>query len=271
MCTKPTDPHGPLMFRGECGAFLQWFWLNFIVDVFFMIDICLNFRTGFMSEGHFVSDDKLVALAYLKGSFVMDCLGTFPLNVVMMMVNPDNPYGDSQLAEILAMNAAAANPGAEGGLDPGRANRMLRLLRMAKLAKLARMRKLAKYAQAFEEYLNPGVMAVFKLVFISLMCCHMFGCLWWMISDLEITEEESGSEDLAFASPWYSGENSWHPPHWLKWEASLTMKYLHAFFWGAGVCAAPPWSPPWTPPWTPPGTRRGRSRPRWRPATSGGS
>ena len=50
-----------------------------------------------------------------------------------------------------------------GGMDPGRANRMLRLMRMAKLAKLARMRKLAKTMEAFEEFLNPGVLAVMKV------------------------------------------------------------------------------------------------------------
>ena len=56
-----------------------------------------------------------------------------------------------------------------------------------------------------------------------------------MISDLEIAEAEAGSNDPFFTSPWYSGENTWHPPYWLKNEASLTMKYIHSFFWGAGM------------------------------------
>ena len=79
MCVNPRDPFGPQILRADCPAFLQWFWLNFLVDVWFMLDIALNFRTGYMAEGHFVSDDWLVAKAYLKGSFVVDCLGTFPL------------------------------------------------------------------------------------------------------------------------------------------------------------------------------------------------
>ena len=226
LCVDPADPFGPPLLRGDCGPYLQWFWLNFVVDVWFMCDIALNFRTGYVSEGHFVSDDWLVAKDYLKGSFVMDVLGTFPLNIVTMILDPANPYGDPQLAALQAQQAAAG-----GGVDPGRANRLLRLMRMAKLAKLARMRKLAKYAAAFEEYLNPGVVAVIKLVFIALFCCHLFGCLWWMVSDLEISEEESGS--ISFE--WYAGENNWHPPHWLRNEPSLMLKYMHAFFWGAGM------------------------------------
>ena len=73
-----------------------------------------------------------VAKRYLKGSFVFDVLGTFPFNIVVMAVNPENPYGDTLT----------------GGIEPGRANRMLRLMRMAKLFKLARMRKLGGLAGA---------------------------------------------------------------------------------------------------------------------------
>ena len=102
----------------------------------------LSFPTGYVAEGHFVSDDYLVAKAYVKGSFIMDVLGTFPLNIVMMIADPSNPYGDAQISAMQAASAAAE--GGNTGMDPGRANRMLRLMRMAKLAKLARMRKLAK-------------------------------------------------------------------------------------------------------------------------------
>ena len=38
-------------------------------------------------------------------------------------------------------------------------------------------------------------------------------------------EEESGQTDSFIASPWYAGDNAWHPPHWLKYDSSLMMKY----------------------------------------------
>ena len=45
----------------------------------------------------------------------------------------------------------------------------------------------------------------------------------WLISDLENTEDTT--------SPWYAGENTWHPPEWLRipngsiwWD--VTCKYL---------------------------------------------
>lgn len=44
MCHDPDNPFGPPLFRDNCDDFLLWFWLNFIVDLWFMCDIYLNFR-----------------------------------------------------------------------------------------------------------------------------------------------------------------------------------------------------------------------------------
>ena len=75
MCRDPTDPFGAQIPRGECGSFLLWFWLNVVVDLWFITDIVLSFRTGYVHEGYFVNDSWLVAKAYLRGSFFFDVLG----------------------------------------------------------------------------------------------------------------------------------------------------------------------------------------------------
>ena len=59
--------------------------------MWFISDIVINMRTGFVKEGHFVNDDWLAAKNYLQGSFIMDCLGSFPLNILLMILTPDNP------------------------------------------------------------------------------------------------------------------------------------------------------------------------------------
>jgi hypothetical protein len=89
--------------------------------------------------------------------------------------------------------------------------------------------------ETMEMWLDPAVVAVFKLVFIAFFSCHLFGCLWWMVSDLEINEEMTGADSEWLATPWYAGHNNWHPPRWLTIEGSLGMKYGHSFFWGAGM------------------------------------
>ena len=47
-----------------------------------------------MREGHFVKDAWSAAWGYLKGGFFFDFLGSFPLNIVIMIIQPDNMYGD---------------------------------------------------------------------------------------------------------------------------------------------------------------------------------
>ena len=108
--------------RAQCASFQVWFWCNFVIDMWFISDIIVNFRTGYVVEGYFEDNDRKAAWHYLRGSFFMDCLGSFPLNLLLMAITPDNPYGD-------------VVEGEEGGADVGRINRMLRLIRMAKLAK----------------------------------------------------------------------------------------------------------------------------------------
>ena len=42
----------------------------------------------FIREGHFVDDDWLAARAYLRSSFTIDTLGTFPINLILMPPRP---------------------------------------------------------------------------------------------------------------------------------------------------------------------------------------
>ena len=204
--------------RADCVGFQLWFWFNMVIDMWFIADIVVNCRTGYVVEGHLVDDDWKTLKHYLKSSFTMDAMGSFPLNLVLIAVNPDNPYG-----EVLDEDS-------EAGTDVGRMNRMLRMMRMTKLTKLTRMFKLARYIEGAEAIINPGLLGVIKLVMISLLCCHWFGCMWWLICDLEINEP-----DLLGPAREHSVENNWHPPSWLKESNDLATKYLFAFFWGAGV------------------------------------
>ena len=62
------------------------------------------------------------------------------------------------------------------------------MLRLAKLTKLFRMIKLDWYLEYVEVVMkfNPGLLRVFKLCIWSILLCHWFGCIWWLVSDLEI-------------------------------------------------------------------------------------
>lgn len=88
-----------------------------------------------MQEGHFVDDAKLAAWYYgFSLAFVMDFVGSFPLNLLLLVVESSLETANDE------SNSA------------GRINRVLRLIRMTKLFKLTRMIKLVKYMSNFEEY-----------------------------------------------------------------------------------------------------------------------
>ena len=123
--------------RAECASFQVWFWCNLLIDVWFLADIVVNARTGYILEGHFVSDDWLALKQYLKSSFTIDVLGSFPVNFILMLYSP-SIYGDDMHVRDVNGN----DPDAQG-TGFSRTNRLLRLVRIAKLFKLVRMFKLA--------------------------------------------------------------------------------------------------------------------------------
>ena len=55
--------------------------LNAIIDFLFLLDIIVVFRTSIIGDnGQPVTDQKTIAIKYLKGSFTIDLLSTIPLD-----------------------------------------------------------------------------------------------------------------------------------------------------------------------------------------------
>ena len=64
--------------------------LDYIVDVMFIIDIFINFRTTFVNANDFVvSDPCSVAINYMKGWFIVDLLAAIPFELLIMIGNTD--------------------------------------------------------------------------------------------------------------------------------------------------------------------------------------
>ena len=125
------------------------FWVDVTVDLYFIIDICVNFRTAYFdrcstdrillgpswrlswpspecsfvflqlsalcSLGELVVAKKLIATAYLKGFFIIDFISSLPISYIMLMIEP------------------------AGGNDKSlRGFRLLRLIKLTKLLRCAR-------------------------------------------------------------------------------------------------------------------------------------
>lgn len=58
--------------RSACAPWQIWFWCNFFVDLWFIIDIFVNLRTGYVIDAHFVGEDCKAVRHYLRNGFAFD-------------------------------------------------------------------------------------------------------------------------------------------------------------------------------------------------------
>lgn len=56
---------------------------DYVILVFFSMDICLNFNTGVLIRGKIALDRKVVATSYLKHWFWLDFIATFPFDMLL--------------------------------------------------------------------------------------------------------------------------------------------------------------------------------------------
>lgn len=55
---------------------------NYFSDVFFIIDILINFNTGIYHDGVLILERKDICLSYLKGWFCFDFISSFPYSFI---------------------------------------------------------------------------------------------------------------------------------------------------------------------------------------------
>ena len=149
--------------------FIEW-----IVDIFFITDLIVNFRTGYIDNvrGEVVMHPRRIAVNYLRTWFVIDFLSSIPV--------------DRFLPEASATSYGAADDSSFDGqnlkvLKAGKAVKAFKLLR---LAKLLRFLKLSTIMERVEETfsINRVGLKIFKLVSGTLILCHFNACIWYLLA-----------------------------------------------------------------------------------------
>ena len=77
--------------------------VSLITDLFFFIDILVNFRTVYSDEMDEVRDTKLIAKHYLKGRFTIDVLSTVPFDHILAPLFTESVAKKLKLLSILKM------------------------------------------------------------------------------------------------------------------------------------------------------------------------
>lgn len=124
--------------------------LNAIIDFLFLIDIIVVFRTSIIGDnGEIVTNQKTIAIKYLKGSFTIDFLSTIPLD---------------SMAGIFLEEAMASK---------------FKLFGCLKLIRVIRLNRIIRDMNA-QSHIKV-VLKLVKLTFFLMLYVHILSCFWYGI------------------------------------------------------------------------------------------
>ncbi|ESO09753.1 hypothetical protein HELRODRAFT_117121 [Helobdella robusta] len=127
------------------------------VDVMFIIDILINFRTTFVDDqGEVVSRTGAMALHYFKGWFLVDMVAAIPFDLLLYGTNTDE------------------------------ATTLIGLLKTARLLRLVRV------ARKLDRYSEYGAAVLLLLMATFALIAHWLACVWYAIGNAERPVIETG-------------------------------------------------------------------------------
>ncbi|XP_056152978.1 potassium voltage-gated channel subfamily H member 6-like [Lampris incognitus] len=151
------DEHGDIHQR-SCGYTCDPLnMVDLMVDVLFIVDIIINFRTTYVNlNDEVVTQPSHIAKHYIKGWFPIDLFAAIPFDLLIFR------SGSDEMATLIGLLKTA---------------RLLRLVRVA--------RKLDRYS----EY---GAAVLFLLMCTFVLIAHWLACIWYAIGFVERPYTETG-------------------------------------------------------------------------------
>ncbi|XP_017781968.1 PREDICTED: potassium voltage-gated channel subfamily H member 6-like isoform X3 [Nicrophorus vespilloides] len=131
--------------------------IDLIVDVTFIVDILINFRTTYVSgNDEVVSHPARIAVHYLKGWFLIDLVAAIPFDLLLYNSDTD-----------------------ELGLDKDETTTLIGLLKTARLLRLVRV------ARKIDRYSEYGAAVLLLLMATFALIAHWLACIWYAIGNAE--------------------------------------------------------------------------------------
>ncbi|XP_030387007.1 potassium voltage-gated channel subfamily H member 6 [Scaptodrosophila lebanonensis] len=131
--------------------------IDLIVDVTFVVDIIINFRTTFVNaQDEVVSHPGRIAVHYLSGWFLIDLVAAVPFDLLLVGSDTD-----------------------ELGLDNDETTTLIGLLKTARLLRLVRV------ARKIDRYSEYGAAVLILLMATFVLIAHWLACIWYAIGNAE--------------------------------------------------------------------------------------
>jgi voltage-gated potassium channel len=125
----------------------------YLIDIFFLIDIFLNFFTSYRHKGAEITDRKQSSGHYLKTFFAVDLLANFPLDAFFLM------FQDIQIYHVSLVLVL----------------RLPRLLRIARLFVIFRRWEMQSWS-------NSGYLRIVKFFAAVMLFTHWIACAWYLVA-----------------------------------------------------------------------------------------
>ncbi|KAL2101234.1 hypothetical protein ACEWY4_002995 [Coilia grayii] len=131
--------------------------VDLVVDVMFVVDIVINFRTTYVNHNdEVVSQPARIARHYLKGWFLIDIVAAVPFDLLIFRSSSDEPHTTTLIG----------------------------------LLKTARLLRLVRVARKLDRYSEYGAAVLFLLMCTFALIAHWLACIWYAIGNVERSSSE---------------------------------------------------------------------------------
>ena len=161
----------------DAPAYGPEFWFETLVDLYFIVDVVLNFMTGFWKDMEtttvLVSDAKEIALKYLKTWFIVDVIACAPVDLATRAV-------EGQLACSFAVKGCSGSRTVNSN-----ALKLFKLLRIFRLLKLLRLFRVSRLVQRYQNTLiyYHSFISIGRVNLLVILISHWVGCLFGIAHD----------------------------------------------------------------------------------------
>jgi len=139
-----------VVFPPDTGPGLTW--VVYLLDLFFWIDICLNFHTSFQKGGVLHVDRRETRRHYLRSLFPVDLAANLPIELLVVAVSPQ-----SQLVLLLSLF------------------RLLRVVRF--FAVLHRIESC--------DWMRAGYLRIIRFGLVLVIVAHWTACTWYGLASVD--------------------------------------------------------------------------------------
>jgi len=206
--------------------------IDWFVDVFFILDIFLNFRTAFYNyDGTFEIEPSIIRRRYCTTWFSVDLIASIPI---------ERFAGSGSETSAIA------------------------------LAKMPRLLRLSRLLKKLDKFTSARFMRVVSVLIFFLMFTHFVGCFWWLIGVAQdekgwqfqaevvplllqdVTWEDEArlqTQPLHTAEP---GTPGWLPDYYnhsalldmYETDVGVGKLYITSLYWALTMVMKSPWLPP---------------------------